>query len=229
MAVLSPLQDRRDEDRRADVRRDELLDEDFLADDFSAGDRFDDELRDAELRERDPPDELREVGDFDDLRELELFDDPRELELFEELREPELFDEARLAGTLPPVFRASDRPIAIACLRLVTFLPECPLRNVPCLRSCIAFFTLLCAVPPYLAITCLLCRCSRGRSCDTPPAAMPVRVRSLNVVRNRPAPHRNDALFPTGCRADADAAECPRHAMSMPVQLHRLTRRNRPP
>ena len=45
-------------------------------------------------------------------------------------------------GTFPPAFRASDRPIAIACLRLVTFLPEPPLFSVPRLRSCIAFSTL---------------------------------------------------------------------------------------
>jgi len=42
--------------------------------------------------------------------------------------------------------RASERPIAIACLRLVTFLPDLPLFSVPSFRSCIAFFTLLRAV-----------------------------------------------------------------------------------
>lgn len=45
------------------------------------------------------------------------------------------------AGTLPPARRASDSPMAMACLRLVTFLPERPLRRVPRLRSCIARFT----------------------------------------------------------------------------------------
>jgi len=53
---------------------------------------------------------------------------------------------------LPPARRASDNPIAIACLRLVTRLPERPLLNVPCFRSCIARFTLLCAFAPYFAI-----------------------------------------------------------------------------
>src|SRR6185312_5195409 len=48
-------------------------------------------------------------------------------------------------GTLAPFSRASLRPMAMACLRLVTFLPE-PLRSVPRLRSCIAFFTFFCAV-----------------------------------------------------------------------------------
>jgi hypothetical protein len=67
-------------------------------------------------------------------------------------------------GTFPPAFLASDNPIAIACLRLLTFFPERPLLRVPALRSCIAFLTLLCAFLPYLAILHLLrrlliCRC----------------------------------------------------------------------
>jgi len=56
------------------------------------------------------------------------------------------------AGTLAPALRASERPIAIACLRLFTVLPERPLFNVPRLRSRITFSTLLCAFFPYLAI-----------------------------------------------------------------------------
>jgi len=43
-------------------------------------------------------------------------------------------------GTLPPARRASDSPIAIACLRLLTFRPE-PDLSVPRLRSCIALPT----------------------------------------------------------------------------------------
>jgi len=41
-------------------------------------------------------------------------------------------------GTFPPARRASERPIAMACLRLVTFLPEPPERRVPRLRSYIS-------------------------------------------------------------------------------------------
>ena len=41
-------------------------------------------------------------------------------------------------GTLAPSRRASLKPIAMACFRLVTLLPEPPDRNVPRLRSCIA-------------------------------------------------------------------------------------------
>ena len=56
------------------------------------------------------------------------------------------------AGTLPPSRRASESPMAIACLRLFTVLPERPLFSVPRLRSCIALRTLLCAFLPYLAM-----------------------------------------------------------------------------
>ena len=54
-----------------------------------------------------------------------------------------------LGGTLPPARRASDSPIAIACLRLVTFFPERPLRSVPRLRSRITHSTFLAAFLPY--------------------------------------------------------------------------------
>jgi len=62
----------------------------------------------------------------------------------------------RCRGTLPPARRASDKPIAIACLRFVTFFPDRPLRSVPRFRSCIARLTLFCAVRPYFAIMSLL-------------------------------------------------------------------------
>lgn len=45
---------------------------------------------------------------------------------------------AAFFGTFLPARRASESPIAIACLRLVTFFPLRPLFNVPFLRSCIA-------------------------------------------------------------------------------------------
>jgi hypothetical protein len=57
-----------------------------------------------------------------------------------------------LAGTLPPSRRASESPMAMACLRLFTFLPDEPLRNDPVFRSCIAFLTFDCAFLPYFAI-----------------------------------------------------------------------------
>ena len=38
---------------------------------------------------------------------------------------------AFLAGTFFPSFRASERPMAIACFRLLTFFPDLPLFSVP--------------------------------------------------------------------------------------------------
>jgi hypothetical protein len=60
-----------------------------------------------------------------------------------------LREDFRLRGTFAPERRASDNPIAMACLRLVTFLPERPLRSVPRLRSRMAWRTLRCAFLPY--------------------------------------------------------------------------------
>ena len=57
----------------------------------------------------------------------------------------------RFRGTLPPAFLASDNPIAIACLRLVTLLPD-PERSVPFLRSCIARSTFSDAFFPYRCV-----------------------------------------------------------------------------
>ncbi len=45
--------------------------------------------------------------------------------------------------------------MAIACLRLVTFLPERPLRSVPCLRSRITFSIFFDAFLLYLAMVML--------------------------------------------------------------------------
>src|SRR5881394_4054323 len=78
----------------------------------------------------------------------------------------DFFFEDFFLGTLPPSFRASDSPIAIACFLLVTFLPDLPLFKVPSLRSCIAFLTFFCAFFPYFAIAHLSCwfyRWSRKR------------------------------------------------------------------
>src|SRR5687767_11240325 len=54
-------------------------------------------------------------------------------------------------GTFAPDRRASDKPIAIACLRLVTFRPL-ELRSVPRFFSRITSATLSCAFFEYLAI-----------------------------------------------------------------------------
>jgi len=54
-----------------------------------------------------------------------------------------------LAGTFFPSFRASERPIAIACFRLLTVLPERPLFKVPFFRLCNARATFFVAASEY--------------------------------------------------------------------------------
>src|SRR5436190_15910630 len=74
------------------------------------------------------------------------------------LRPPLRLRPARLRGTFPPARRASLRPIAIACLRLVTFFPERPERSLPRFRSRIARSTFSLAFFPYFAMRNLLAR-----------------------------------------------------------------------
>jgi hypothetical protein len=61
-------------------------------------------------------------------------------------------DDDFLGGTFAPDRLACDSPIAIACFRLFTFLPDRPLFIVPLFRSRIACFTFWEAFLPYLAI-----------------------------------------------------------------------------
>ena len=51
-----------------------------------------------------------------------------------------------------PALRASDSPIAIACLGLVTFLPLLPLFSLPCFMAFISRSTLLPAAGEYLRV-----------------------------------------------------------------------------
>jgi hypothetical protein len=70
---------------------------------------------------------------------------------FRDLR-PTLLVDFRAAvffGTFCPAARASERPIAIACLRLLTVRPERPLFNVPALRFFIARSTVADAFVEY--------------------------------------------------------------------------------
>jgi hypothetical protein len=50
---------------------------------------------------------------------------------------------------LAPFFRASDKPMAIACLRLLTVLPLLPDLSVPFFRRRIALATRFDAALPY--------------------------------------------------------------------------------
>ena len=67
---------------------------------------------------------------------------------------------SRCGGAAPcrPRGALQTSPIAIACLRLVTFFPVLPLLSVPRLRSCITFSTFSAALRPYFATTILLSR-----------------------------------------------------------------------
>jgi hypothetical protein len=82
-------------------------------------------------------------------RDLEILSERGAHFLFEELFRREELRLRLFEGTLPPARRASERPIAIACFRLVTFFPERPERRVPRLRSCIALSTFWDAFFPY--------------------------------------------------------------------------------
>src|SRR5215471_19859993 len=63
-----------------------------------------------------------------------------------------------LRGTLAPFLRASERPIAIACFRLLTRppLPPFPDRKVPRFRRRIADLTDFCAPLPYRGMSHLV-------------------------------------------------------------------------
>ena len=55
-------------------------------------------------------------------------------------------------GTFLPSLRASDRPMAIACLRLVTFFPLRPLFSLPCFIAFISRSTSLLADGLYFRV-----------------------------------------------------------------------------
>ena len=83
-------------------------------------------------------------------------------------------------GTFFPFCRASDRPIAIACFRLVTFLPLRPLLSVPFLRFFIARSTSFEALLEYLrAILFLLDLYACGRDKRLRPKTANCRVWSM--------------------------------------------------
>jgi hypothetical protein len=83
-------------------------------------------------------------------------------------------------GTLAPAALASERPIAIACLRLLTFRPERPLFNVPDLRFFIARSTVVEAFFEYLrAMIVLLLTQKQSARKEMVPACPGVATRQL--------------------------------------------------
>jgi hypothetical protein len=91
------------------------------------------------------------------------------------------FRPPRFRGTFAPALRASDRPIAIACLRLVTRFPDRPLRRVPRFRSRMTFSTFFDAFLPYFAIEIPLRPGVRGRIPTLSATTVPVRAQELGV------------------------------------------------
>lgn len=61
-------------------------------------------------------------------------------------------------STFAPFFRATERPVAIACFLLFAFFFDFPLCSLPFLAFFTARFTELLAFLPYLAIISLLVR-----------------------------------------------------------------------
>ena len=115
-------------------------------------------LRDLEELLRELDDLPREVlrwdpeelpRDLEDLLRAVLRCEPEELLRRELLLLPLLFDELLRGGTLSPSRRASERPMAMACFGLVTFLPLRPILSLPCFISCISSWTFSCAFRPY--------------------------------------------------------------------------------
>ncbi|NGX99198.1 MAG: hypothetical protein G4V63_29575 [Candidatus Afipia apatlaquensis] len=71
------------------------------------------------------------------------------------------FDADFFAGTFFPSLRASERPIAMACFRLLTVLPDPPLFSVPFFRLCIARATFFAAPFEYfraIVVSAMDCR-----------------------------------------------------------------------
>ena len=126
-----------------------FFDADFFAPDLRAGDFLDADFFDADFFDAD----FFDADFFDaDFFDADFFDaDFFDADFFD----ADFFDADFFGGTFAPARRASDNPMAIACLRLLTFLPEPPLRSVPSLRSCMTFLTFACAFFPYFAMSLL--------------------------------------------------------------------------
>jgi hypothetical protein len=128
----------------ADFLLADFLDPDFLGAAFFAADFFAADLRAGDFLDAD----FFDADFFDaDFFDADFFD--------ADFFDADFFDADFFGGTFAPARRASDNPMAIACLRLLTFLPEPPLRSVPSLRSCMTFLTFACAFFPYFAMSLL--------------------------------------------------------------------------
>jgi hypothetical protein len=86
---------------------------------------------------------------FEDFFDEDFFEEDFFVDFLDDFFDADFFDDF-FAGTLPPSRRASESPMAMACLRLVTFLPERPLLSFPRFISCMFSSTLSEAFFPYL-------------------------------------------------------------------------------
>jgi uncharacterized protein YjbI with pentapeptide repeats len=125
---------------REDLDREDLAREDLAREDLAREDLAREDLarEDVDLAVLDPED--FEPADFFALEEVGFLVD---------------FSADFLAGTFFPFWRASESPMAMACLRLVTFLPLPPLLRVPRLRLCMAPSTSLEAAGEYFRAICV--------------------------------------------------------------------------
>src|SRR3954449_1953349 len=90
-------------------------------------------------------------------------------------------------GTFLPDLRASESPIAIACLRLLTFLPERPLFSVPFLRFFIAPSTFLDAPLEYFLAITFSPGCGRKIICAVEESSICVWVYAVSCPRRSAA------------------------------------------
>jgi hypothetical protein len=155
------------EEERVDVRFDAVLDDADLPDDLEADFLVEapprpDDLDAVRLREPDAPEAdrllapeperpLLEDAPFEEAEDFFAAVRPEREDDLLPPREPEE-REPFFSGTFSPFSRASESPIAIACLREVTFLPLPPLLNLPSFISCITSSTFFPAPFEYLAI-----------------------------------------------------------------------------
>jgi hypothetical protein len=96
-------------------------------------------------------------------------------------------------GTLLPFLRASERPMAIACFRLVTFFPLLPLLSVPRLRLRIARSTSFEEVREYRRA---IHQSSRDRvSAHNSPGILPLRFAHAVIEIGPPRPQYRPALI----------------------------------
>src|SRR6185503_19640266 len=93
-------------------------------------------------------------------------------------------------GTLTPFSRASDNPIAIACLRLLTLppLPPLPDLSVPFFFLCMALLTDLLAALPYLRPLDFFFELERFLFAIFPPCKMRSIGREMSCASRSPGP-----------------------------------------